>query len=132
MCLYQLFTTLSRLLTTLAKDFFLKTLREKKKMLVTSIFFFSHNVFNSTKDKKKNYSIFILSSANAFNLDQSKILLFGKELIDNKTVNYFICLQELSPFPVFSKACYLLAKTIRELIKYVLPLIFGHLLTTID
>ena len=35
-------------------------------MLVTSIFYFSHNVFYPSKK-------------NAFNLDQSKILLFGKE-----------------------------------------------------
>ena len=39
-------------------------------MLVTSIFSFSHNVFNSIRDKKYH----------AFNLDQSRILSFGKEL----------------------------------------------------
>ena len=82
-------------------------------MLVTSIFSFSHNVFNPVKDKKyiffvfdwvenivgKGYflsltglktlwekekmlvtSIFSFSSAKAFNLDQTKILPFGKGL----------------------------------------------------
>ena len=49
-------------------------------MLVSSIFSFSHNVFYHFQ-KKFNFSVtFILSSANAFYLDQSKILLFGTEL----------------------------------------------------
>ena len=34
----------------------LKTLWEKKNMLVTSIFSFSHNVFYAIKDKNKNFS----------------------------------------------------------------------------
>ena len=47
---------------------------EKEKMLVTSIFSF-------TPEKNSCFKVtFILSSANAFNLDQSKNLLFGKEL----------------------------------------------------
>ena len=51
-------------------------------MLVTSIFSFSHSVLDRIKDKKKIIilSTLILSSANAFNLDQSEILSFGKEL----------------------------------------------------
>ena len=48
-------------------------------MLVTSIFSFSHIVFLKTNFK---FSVtFISSSANAFNLDQSEILSFCKELI---------------------------------------------------
>ena len=62
-----------------------KTLWEKKKLLITSNFFFSHNVF-------KSYLLFMrqneylwtrglsLSSANALNLVKSKILSFGKGL----------------------------------------------------
>ena len=56
-------------------------------MLVNSIFSFSLNVFFSYKHK--NY-LFNLSSANAFNLAQPKILLFGNEL---KTA------QSFNPFP---------------------------------
>ena len=47
-------------------------------MLVTLLF---HNVFYPSKKPNLNFSFtFILSSAIAFNLDQSKISLFGKEL----------------------------------------------------
>ena len=57
----------------------LKTLWENEKMLVTTISSFSHNVFYPSQIKI-NFSVaFNLSSANAFNLDQSKILSFGKE-----------------------------------------------------
>ena len=52
-------------------------------MLVTSIFSISNNVFNAIKDKIIILDNFILSSANAFNLVQSRILSFGKELIDS-------------------------------------------------
>ena len=45
-----------------------KRLWKKEKMLATSIFSFSHNVFNSIKDKNCHFSKFILSSANALNL----------------------------------------------------------------
>ena len=55
----------------------LKTLWEKEKMLVASIFSFSHNVFNPIKDKNHHFKY--------LNLDQYKILSFGKELIDLKT-----------------------------------------------
>ena len=49
-------------------------------MLVTSIFSFSLNVFYPFQ-KKFYFSVtFILLSLNAFNLDQFKILSFGKEL----------------------------------------------------
>ena len=45
-------------------------------------FSFSHTVSNPIKDKKKIiiFANIILSSANAFNLDQPIIFLFGKEL----------------------------------------------------
>ena len=49
-------------------------LREKEKMLVTSIFFFSHNFFYLSQNKFKISVSFILSSVHAYNLDQSKIL----------------------------------------------------------
>ena len=57
-----------------------KKLWEKEKMLVTSIFSFSHNVFYPSQDKFQFLSLFFLSSANAFNLDLTKILSFRKEL----------------------------------------------------
>ena len=75
------FTTRSRLLTTLKKKpFENKTFWEKEKMLVTSIFSFSHNVFHPSP-QKINFSVtFILLSASPFSLDRSKNLSFGKEL----------------------------------------------------
>ena len=52
-----------------------------EKMLVASIFSFSHSVFYYVKERNHQSSnLFNLSSANAFNLVKSKILLFGKEL----------------------------------------------------
>ena len=57
-----------------------KTLWEKKKMLVTSIFSFSHSVFYSIKKKIVILAMFKMSSANAFNLVMSKLLSFGKGL----------------------------------------------------
>ena len=53
---------------------------ENWEMLVTCIFSFSHNVFLQSKRKFIILVTFHLSSANAFSLDQSKILSFGKEL----------------------------------------------------
>ena len=49
-------------------------------MLVTSIFFFSHNVFYSSQHKFRSLSSSILSSATTLNLDWFKILSSGKEL----------------------------------------------------
>ena len=49
---------------------------DKEKMLVTSIFSLSQNVFYLHKDK----TTFNLLSANTFNLVQSKVFLFGKGL----------------------------------------------------
>ena len=56
-------------------------------MLVPSIFSFSHIVFYPIKEIKIIIlTTFILLSANAFNLDQAKILLFGKELTLSNTL----------------------------------------------
>ena len=49
-------------------------------MLVTSIFSFSHNVFYPSQKRFQFFVTFILSSTNAFNLDKSKVLSFGKGL----------------------------------------------------
>ena len=61
----------------LEEETFGKHCGEKEKMLVTSIFFFSHNVFYHPQHK---FQLFFFSSANALNLDHSKVLSFGKEL----------------------------------------------------
>ena len=58
---------------------------EKVKMLVTSIFSFSHNVFRTAHNKCKFFN-HTLSAANALNLDQAKILLFGKGLNNKQTI----------------------------------------------
>ena len=53
-------------------------------MLVPSIFSFSNNVFSNLPRTIFKFSVtFILSSADALNLGQSKILSFGKELKHN-------------------------------------------------
>ena len=65
--------------TTLRERSLLKTLWEKKKMLVTSIFSFFHNFSVLLKPNFSCSFTFMLSSANALNFDQSKILSFGKE-----------------------------------------------------
>ena len=62
------FTTQSRLLTTLKKKNS-KKLREKEKMLVTSIFPFSHNVFYAPRTSFNFSATFILSSANCFQFE---------------------------------------------------------------
>ena len=63
------------------KGGFLKTFWKREKVLVTSIFSFSQNVF-CPSETNFNFKVkFILLSAKAFNLDLSKILSFGKELI---------------------------------------------------
>ena len=49
-------------------------------MLVTSIFSFSYNVFHTSQQDFNFSLIFILLSANAFNLDKSKNVSCGKEL----------------------------------------------------
>ena len=57
----------------------MKTLLEKKKMRVTSIFSFYQNVFLPCPQQISLFQ-FILSSANAFRLDGFNILPFSKEL----------------------------------------------------
>ena len=51
-------------------------------MLVISNFSFSHKVFYISEKEFLFLVTIILSSANAFDSDQSKILSFGKELSD--------------------------------------------------
>ena len=58
----------------------LKTLWEKKKMLIISIFFFSHNISILWKTTLTFRVTLNLSSANAFNLGKCKISSSGKEL----------------------------------------------------
>ena len=73
------FTTQSRLFNDLGRRLW-KILWEKEKMLVTSIISFFHIVFYPIKEIIIILRTLILSSANAFNLDQAKILSFGKVL----------------------------------------------------
>ena len=70
---------------------FKKTLLEKKKMLVTSIFSFCHNVFYPSQSKFQFFSHIHLLSADALNSDQSKILLFGKELCPEPSFTNSVC-----------------------------------------
>ena len=55
----------------------LKTFRVKDKMLVTSIFSFSHNVFFPIKSRNDHLRNILCVVRNAFNLDRAKILSFG-------------------------------------------------------
>ena len=81
------FTTQSALLTTLSKNPF-QNIAGKGENAGDQHFLFFRNCFQpypSNHSSLSKYTIiilanFILSSANAFNLDQSRILLFGKEL----------------------------------------------------
>ena len=77
-----------------------KTLWEKEKMLVTSIFTFSHCFSTLHKSNFKISVTFILSSANAFDLDKPKVLSFGNEL--TRLLNKFCEKETLaySPFPI--------------------------------
>ena len=57
----RIWLTLSHTITTFHNQFFgslLKTLWEKEKMLVTSIFSFSHNVFKPVIDKNRHFNPF--------------------------------------------------------------------------
>ena len=56
----------------------------KEKMLVTSIFSYSHSVSNLSKGEIVILATFNLLSANAFNLVTSKILSFAKGLIKER------------------------------------------------
>ena len=55
---------------------FFKTLWEKEKMLVTSIFSFSHNVFKLIKDESHPCSSINFVSANAFNFSKFYFFVF--------------------------------------------------------
>ena len=73
---------------------FWKTLLVKEKMLVTSIFSFSHSIFYSTKERNYHLSN-IYRLQNAFNLVMSKILSFGKGLtcsVKSTDTQNFACL----------------------------------------
>ena len=67
----------------------MKAFKEKEKMLLSSIFSFSHNVFHPIKAIIIISATFILSFANAFNLDQAKIHSFGKELTLHQTTKIY-------------------------------------------
>ena len=58
----------------------MKTLLEKEKMLVTSIFSLFHNVFYSSQNKVRFFCNIYFLPAKSFKLDWSKILSLGKEL----------------------------------------------------
>ena len=58
-------------------------------MLVTSIFFFSHNVLSPSRYKIPFMTYIVLLPANTFNLDWSKILLFGKGSSIYQTITDF-------------------------------------------
>ena len=66
-------------------------------MLVTSIFSFTHNVSTLAKTKFMFSVTYILSSAKVFNLGQSKILTFGKELTHYETTK-ILALSKLKTF----------------------------------
>ena len=57
-----------------------KIMWDKEKMLVISIFSFSPSFLTYRREKSSSLTASNLLSANAFNLDQSEILSFGKEL----------------------------------------------------
>ena len=71
----------------------LKTLWEKEKLLVTSNFSFSHSVFYPLRELSVISSNLKLSSANSFNLEESKMLSFGKGLN--------ICMMHSQIFDIF-------------------------------
>ena len=89
------FTTQSHLLTTLKMKPFENIVR-KGENAFNSIFSISHNIFYYSKNKFHFLSTFILSSANAFNLDQPANLLFGKELTNYHTIVHFEVLKMYS------------------------------------
>ena len=83
----KLITAQSLLLTTLRKKVF-ENIVGKGENAGNQHFLFFPQCFQP----KSNFSFlvaFTLSSANAFNLDRSKILLFGKELTHYHTIPHF-------------------------------------------
>ena len=79
----------------------LKTLWDKEKMLVTSIFSFSHNIFYISKTEIIILATFILLSANAFNLVTSKILSFGRV---NKHILFTKLCSSIYSFETFTES----------------------------
>ena len=76
----------------------LKTLWEKEKMLVTSIFSYAHNVFYHFQIE---FQFFSNKNVVVFKLDQSTILLFGKELnqsVENAGVAFVKGVDERNKF----------------------------------
>ena len=80
----------------------LKTLWEKEKLLLMSNFSFSHSVFCPFDEQSAifiKFEFVVSTSANSFNLDQSKILLFGKGLVDNKNFICILLCTSMNPLP---------------------------------
>ena len=77
---YLTLTTQSRLLTTLRKNAF-ENIMGKGENAGNQHFLLFPQFSTLLKTNFYVWAIFILSSADAFNLDQSKILSFGKELM---------------------------------------------------
>ena len=75
----QLFTTKSRLLTTLTKKPF-ETIEGKGENAGNQYFLLFPQCFFFFQPYQGQESSFMFSSANALNLDQSKILSFGNDL----------------------------------------------------
>ena len=71
-------------LNSLPHNDFLKTLWEKEKMLVTSIFSFSHNDFNPVKDKKYHLSYFYFVVCKCFQFRQVYIFVVWKSVDSTK------------------------------------------------
>ena len=61
-------------------------MREEEKMLVTTIFSFSHNVLFPIKEKNHHFGNIKFVVCKCFQFGQATILSFGKELID-----FFVC-----------------------------------------
>ena len=85
------FITQSQVLTT-PRNNALKTFWEKEKVLVTSMFS-SQNVLYPIKNRFQLLGL--LSSANAYNLDRSKILLSLKRLMNQITMLLYIISKKL-------------------------------------
>ena len=78
-CVLTFYPTIPTFIDSGKKSLF-KTLWEKEKMLVISIFSFSHNVFYPSQKEFLCLSYICFVAADALNLDQSINLLFGKGL----------------------------------------------------
>ena len=77
---------------------------EKEKMLVTAFPPFPTMFSNLSKTNFKFWVTFILSSANALNLDQSKLLLFGKELRHVHSIRHSKT-DDMSDLPTWKSVC---------------------------